>query len=84
MMNTRAGATVPAAVMNMGNMRGSVSAASSTALYPPMLAIELSASMLCAREIRGISSMANRLMLFSARDRAASNAVSGSENPITV
>ena len=59
MTSTRAGGMVPAAVIIIGNIRGSVSAAMSTALYPAMVAIEDSASMLCARVILGISSIEN-------------------------
>ena len=40
--------------------------------------------MLCARVIRGISSMARKLTPRSASERAASTAVSGSPNPISV
>ena len=57
--NTRAGVMVPAAVVIMGKIRGEVSAASSTALYPQQVAMEESASMLCARVVRGISSTEN-------------------------
>ena len=58
--STRAGLTVPAAVIIRGNIRGSSAAASSTALYPEMVAIDDSASMLWARVVRGISSTASR------------------------
>ncbi len=47
---------VPAAVVIMGKIRGEVSAASSTALYPQQVAMDESASMLCARVVRGMSS----------------------------
>ena len=82
--NTRAGARVPAAVMSMGNMRGSVLAASSTALYPAMVAMEESTSMLCARVIRGISSMASSVTPCAASAAASRRAVSGSANPMTI
>ena len=49
-----------------------------------MVAMEESASMLCARVMRGINSMARKLTPRSARLRAASSAVSGSPKPITV
>ena len=42
----------------MGNSFGSVAAPISTASYPAMLAIDESASMACARVIRGTSSIA--------------------------
>ena len=58
-MNTRAGVTVPAAVIIIGNIRGSLSAAIKTALYPATVAIDESASMLWARVIRGMSSIEN-------------------------
>ena len=58
-MKTLAAETVPAAVISIGNIRGSVSAASSTPLYPAMVAIDDSASMLCARVMRGMSSIDN-------------------------
>ncbi len=48
---------VPAAVVSMGKKRGSTSAAISTALYPQTVAMEESASILCARVVRGIISM---------------------------
>ena len=47
---------VPAAVVSMGKSFGSVSAAMITALYPQTVAIEESASIDCARVVRGISS----------------------------
>src|ERR1035441_4603146 len=49
-----------------------------------MVAIDERASMLCARVMRGISSMERKLTPRSARLRAASSAVSGSPKPITV
>src|SRR5258708_2327361 len=54
MISTRAGVMVPAAVVSMGKILGSVSAAMSAALYPEMVAMEESASMLCARVVRGV------------------------------
>jgi len=59
MISTRAGVIVPAAVVNIGHILGSVLAASNTALYPQIVAMEESASMLCARVMRGISSTEN-------------------------
>src|ERR1700730_11291985 len=55
-ISTRGGVIVPAAVVSMEKNFGSASAAISTALYPDMVAIEESASMLCARVVRGINS----------------------------
>ena len=46
MMSTRAGVIVPAAVVIIGKSRGSRSAATTTALYPEIVAIDDSASML--------------------------------------
>jgi hypothetical protein len=51
---------VPAAVISMGKIFGNASAPSSTPRYPAMVAIDDSASMLCARVMRGISSMEKR------------------------
>src|SRR5437762_3250042 len=53
MTNTLAGRTVPAAVISMGKNLPRALAAMRTLLYPAMLAIELSTSMLCARAILG-------------------------------
>ena len=61
MTKTRAGVMVPAAVVIMGKMRMDVSAARSTALYPQIVPMEESASMLCARVVRGTSSTENAL-----------------------
>lgn len=59
---TLTGYTATAAwVAIVGNIRGSASAANSTALYPAIDAIEESASMLCARVMRGIISTERRL-----------------------
>ena len=48
------------------------------------VAIEESASMLCARVIRGMSSIARKVTPWSASAFAASMAVNGSPKPITV
>jgi len=61
MMSTRPGVIVPAAVVSIGKMRGKVSAAMMTALYPQMVPIEESASILCARVDRGINSTAKEV-----------------------
>ena len=58
-ISTRAGGMVPAAVVIIGNMFGSVGAAINTALYPAMEAIDESASIDCARVMRGTNSMEN-------------------------
>ncbi len=50
---------VPAAVVIIGNRRGSALAAISTALYPAIDAMDESASMLCARVMRGMNSIEN-------------------------
>src|SRR3954471_14485976 len=83
-MKTRAAVRVPAAVISIGNMRGRWSAAMRTPLYPAIVAIDESASMLCARVIRGISSIENAIAPASASVRIASGVPSGSANPITV
>ena len=57
--STVAGFTVPAAVVSIGKNRVDSDAASSTALYPATLACDDSASITCAREIRGMASSAN-------------------------
>src|SRR5271157_291490 len=49
-----------------------------------MVAMEESASMLCARVIRGINSIARNVMPRPARSRAASRDVSGSPKPMTI
>ena len=84
MMKTRAGEMVPAAVISIGNIRGSAFAASRTPLYPAIVAIDESASMLCARVMRGISSIENSVAPVGARSRMACGAPSGSANPMTV
>ena len=64
-------------------MRGSVPAARRTALYPAMVAMDDSTSMLCARVIRGISSSANAVTPREAMSRTVSGAPSGSAMPMT-
>ena len=59
MTSTRAGGTVPAAVIIIGMALPKVSAPTSTALYPDRLAWLDRMSMDCARVIRGISSSEN-------------------------
>ncbi len=83
-MKTFAAVTVPAAVISMGNIFGSVVAASSTARYPAMVAIDESASMLCARVMRGISSMAKYDTPVRARSGISRAAVKGSPKPIRI
>ena len=78
MTNTLAGVRVPAAVIIMGNILGSMLAAKSTALYPAMVAIDESTSMLCARVMRGINSMANSVAPRSASRSTAAGFPSGS------
>ena len=63
---TRAGAMVPAAVIIIGMVRPKAWAASITARYPARLLCEESTSMLWARLMRGISSMAKATMPASA------------------
>ncbi len=72
-MNAFAGASVPAAVVIMGSMRGSAFAPSITALNPASVACELSASIPCARVLRGTRSIA-RASTRRAASRASSEA----------
>ena len=67
----------------MGKMRGSSSPASSTALYPAMVAIEDSASMACARVVRGISSMAKAVKPAPTSGSMAAGSSSGLRKPTT-
>ena len=69
--NTFAANTVPAAVVSIGKYLAQASAASSAPLYPPMLAIDESVSMPCARVVRGTQSVANADTPRSANCRAA-------------
>src|SRR2546426_4430343 len=73
---------VPAAVINIGNIFGSEMAASSTAAYPEIVAMEESASMLWARVIRGISSIARKDTPAAAKSEHSLAAVSGTPNPM--
>jgi hypothetical protein len=73
---------VPAAVVIIGNMRGSALAASSAALYPAIDAIDDSASMLWARVMRGMNSTENRVAPACAYRAARAGSESGSQNPI--
>src|SRR6202043_1973492 len=84
MIRTRAGGMVPAAVVIIGKRRGRVLAARITALYPAIDAIEESASMLCAREMRGIISMEKRVAPAAANFAARSGFDKGSQKPIDV
>ncbi len=79
--STRAGGTVPAAVMNSGKKRGSRVAASSTQRYPATSACEVSASIDWARLIRGTSSMANAVTWACARARTTSSSAPGEQKP---
>ena len=83
MTSTLAPRMVPAAVVIIGNRRGRVFAASSTALYPAMDAMEDSASMLCARVMRGMNSIENSVAPARANCAARSGSPRGSQNPIT-
>ena len=83
MTSARTGAIVPAAVMSMGKRRGTRSAARTTALYPATVAWDDSASMDCARVIRGIDSIAKATTPRSRSRAMPSESLSGSRNPIT-
>ena len=63
-ISTLAGGIVPAAVIKRGKNLPRYCAAINTARYPAILAIELRASMLCERDIRGINSMAKLVIDF--------------------
>jgi hypothetical protein len=82
--STRAGVMVPAAVMSIGNMRGSSDADSSTALYPATVAIADSTSMLCARVMRGISSTAKALTPVAAISCTVRGEARGRRKPMSV
>ena len=60
--NTRAGGTVPAAVIIIGIARANSAEASMTALYPARFACDERTSIDCARLILGTSSIANASM----------------------
>ena len=68
MTKTFAGEIVPAAVIINGKNLFKVLAANNTALYPAAERIALNASIRCALEIRGTSSMENVVSSLSARD----------------
>ena len=84
MMSTRPGVIVPAAVVSIGKMRGNVSAAMITALYPQIVPIEESASMLCARVVRGINSTAKEVTPVFASCCNSSSFPIGRRNPTIV
>ena len=75
---------MPAAVVSIGKNRVDSEAATSTALYPATLACDDSASITCAREIRGIASNANACTpaFFSASIWLS--ALRGAKKPISV
>ena len=79
--STFAGATVPAAVISIGKKRGSRSAATSTALYPDTVACDESASIGCARVMRGIDSIAKAFTPRAASRSIPGRSVSGSRKP---
>ena len=79
---TSAGGTVPAAVMLSGKKRRSRPAATIADRYPATSACELSASIDCAREMRGMSSMENDVMPSSARSLTAGKACIVERNEI--
>ena len=75
---------MPAAVISIGKNLGRRSAASSTALYPETVACEDSASIGCARVIRGIDSSANPVTPRRVRRSMPSGSVSGWRNAIRI
>ena len=83
MTSTLAGTTVPAAVTSIGRNFGSRSAARTTALYPETVAWDESASIDCARVMRGIDSIANAVTPREPRRSMPSWSVSGWRKPIS-
>jgi hypothetical protein len=73
---------VPAAVVSIGKSRGSVSAAMTTALYPQIVPMDDSASMLCARVVRGMSSMEKDVTPVAASFWSVSSGAKGRRKPI--
>ena len=73
---------MPAAVVSIGMKRGSRSAAISAALYPPTVACDDSASIDCARVIRGMDSIANATTPWAASRSIPAWSVSGCRKPI--
>ncbi|CNE53530.1 Uncharacterised protein [Mycobacterium tuberculosis] len=82
--STFAGGTLPAAVTWPVKNRPNSCAASITARYPAILAIEESTSKDCAREIRGTASRDSAVMGRSARSSTRSGLNRGSSRPISV
>ncbi len=80
--STRAGATVPAAVVIIGKKRPASRAASRVAAYPATLACEESASIAWARVILGIASIAKLVTPADASARLVAPEVSGARWPI--
>src|SRR5438874_12706196 len=74
---------VPAAVVSIGKILGRVSAAIKTALYPQMVPMDESASMLCARVVRGTSSTEKEVTPVSAICCTTSTDPNGRKNPIS-
>ena len=74
---------MPAAVMSIGKKRGSCSAARSAALYPPTVAWDESASIGCARVIRGTDSSANAVTPRAASASTPAWSESGSRKAIS-
>jgi hypothetical protein len=82
-MKTFAGVTIPAAVISAGNIFGREVAASRTAWYPEMVAMDERASMLWAGD-PGIGSIARDETPVAARSEHSFNALRGSPKPIKV
>ena len=83
MMKALAGAIVPAAVVSIGKNLGSAAAARSTALYPATVACEESASIGCARVMRGIASIESAVTRRRASSRTRAWFVSGCRNAMS-
>src|SRR5438093_922620 len=80
--STFAGGTVPAAVMSIGKKRGRCSAPRSAASYPATVACDESASIGCARVIRGTDSSANAVTPRAASASTPVGSESGSRKAI--
>ena len=81
---TFAGVSVPAAVIIIGNIRGAALAASRTALYPTIVAIDDRTSIDWARVIRGINSSENEVTRRSASTAIGLGSHSGSHSAIRI
>ena len=84
MTYTVAGGTLPAAVTCPVNRRPKELAASTTARYPAMLAIEDSTSIDCARDRRGTASIASAVKCEDARSSTSSGLRPGASRETSI